>query len=136
MNEKIAMLLTLASQFLSQPVPHEMPTVDYVPQKVLQQKLCPQKNCKIEAVHESGTILLSNTTLEKDEVIHDSILLHELVHYVQHKSGKILNTCAGQREMEDQAYALQEWYLNDNGVYLGGPIRFGATELICSESSN
>ncbi len=131
MNETALALLTLAAQFLGQPIPEQEPEIWYVPQKILQQKICPAKNCKIEALHDNGIILLSESILQKDEIIQNGILLHELVHYVQFKSGKILTTCEGQREMEDEAYALQEFYLNDNGVYLGGPIRFGAMELIC-----
>lgn len=135
MSDKVLMLLTMASQFLGVPVPIDEPVVKYVPQTVLQQKVCPEKNCKVEALHNQGEILLSQTTLEKDEIMHDGILLHELVHFVQYKSGKILETCEGWREMEDQAYALQEFFLNDNGVYLGGPIRFGAAELVCQDQS-
>jgi len=134
MSEKIIMLVTMASQFLSLPAPLEPPIVEYVPQSFLQDKICSGKDCKVEALHESGKIYMSNTTKNKKEVMHDSILLHEIVHFVQFKNGKILNTCEGLREMEDQAYALQEFFLNDNGVYLGGPLRFGAMELNCSDN--
>ena len=134
MSEKIIMLVTMASQFLSLPVPLENPVVEYVPQSFLQDKICSGKKCRVEALHENGKIYMSNTTKNKKEVMHDSILLHEIVHYVQFKNGKILNTCEGLREMEDQAYALQEFFLNDNGVYLGGPLRFGAMELNCNDN--
>ena len=135
MTDTALTLLALAAHFLGQPIPEERPDIRYVPQQILQNKICPGKRCRIEALHDKGVILLSETMLEKDEIIQNGILLHELVHFVQYKSGKILTTCEGQREMEDEAYALQEFYLNDNGVYLGGPIRFGAMELTCKKNN-
>ena len=63
---------------------------------------------------------MSNTTKNKKEVMHDSILLHEIVHFVQFKNGKILNTCEGLRN-GGSGICATGIFLNDNGVYLGGP---------------
>ena len=57
-----------------------------------------------------------------------SILLHELVHHMQYKSGKTKKICTP--KLEDQAYKLQDKWLKEQGSTLEKEIEIGGLFLL------
>ncbi len=127
-----ASLLLLAAQFVGAKTPPAPPRIEVVSQATLQQRFCQGKPCRMEAMHLDGTIYLSETTLAQPEALREAVLLHELVHYVQHVNDLGTGTCIGHRMLEDQAYAAQEFYLESRGIFIEG-LRLRAVTLICED---
>lgn len=96
-------------------VPAELPPIHSVPVSVMQQKLC-GKPCPVKAFYhpEWGVYLDETLDLEKDE-FDRSVLLHELVHYLQKRSGrfeKMPVSCERNHLSEAEAYKIQNLYLS------------------------
>ena len=132
MNAAVASLMLLAAQFVGARVPAEPPRIEMVSPATLQQRFCQGKPCRMEAMHLDGTIFLSETLLGQPEVMREAVLLHELVHYVQHVHDLGNGTCIGHRMLEDEAYAAQEYYLESRGVFIEG-LRMRAVTLVCED---
>lgn len=62
--------------------------------------------------HEKKIVYLNPTLKKQDKPVHDSVLLHELVHHMQFHNG-IKFRCLG--ELEEKAYNLQDKWLQKQG---------------------
>src|SRR5262245_3683037 len=96
-------------------VPAAAPPVHSVPLGVMQQKLC-GKPCAVKAFYhpEWGVYLDETLDVEKDD-FDRSVLLHELVHYLQNTSGrfeKMPVSCERNHLAESEAYKIQNLYLS------------------------
>lgn len=117
--EKLSSLLTeifLTIKLLSgYPVPDQYPEVHFVPLKALQDVACPGRNCKVRALYRPDTGVMINETLDVEHEIYPrSVLMHELVHYLQHLHKKFedeTRLCQRWQSKEIEAYEIQHKYL-------------------------
>jgi hypothetical protein len=96
------------------PVPEHNPQVSFVPLAQMQSMVC-KRPCAVKAFYkpEQGVFIDEKIDV-KDDVYSRSVLLHELVHHLQHLSGKFeaLDTpCHRWQAKEVEAYEIQHKYL-------------------------
>lgn len=96
------------------PVPEDLPPVNFVPLETMQKMVC-KGACRIRAFYlpEKG-VFIDETIDVKDDTYSRSILLHELVHHLQHVHGKFADmptTCERWQAREVEAYEIQHKYL-------------------------
>ena len=72
------------------------------------------KNCRVAAWYDNnGTISLDTRLANLEDPIIRSVVVHELVHYLQDLSGEFKSgDCQEQLRKEQHAYAVQRTYLN------------------------
>ena len=96
-------------------VPQSMPEIHSVPVSVMQQKLC-GKPCAVKAYYHPDEGVYLDEQLDLGGNAFDrSVLLHELVHYMQKTSGRFDKTpgaCMRNHLAEVEAYNLQNEYLS------------------------
>lgn len=101
------------------PIPETMPEVHADPGAVMQQTIC-GRPCPVKAYYhaESGVHFDQKMDLYGN-VFERSILLHELVHYLQQTTGKyetVPRYCRRKNAEELEAYMIQNRYLAQQGV--------------------
>ncbi|HEX7810324.1 MAG TPA: hypothetical protein VF460_00325 [Burkholderiales bacterium] len=112
----VAMDLLAAIHALSgYAVPASLPEIHAVPLPVMQQRVC-GKPCAIKAYYHpvDGVFFDEKLDLANSE-FDRSILLHELVHYLQKASGRFENmpaACERNQAAEAEAYKIQNLYLS------------------------
>jgi hypothetical protein len=111
--------------------PATQPVVTPLPQQVIATRFC-GRPCAVRAYYVSGRGIFIDDSLDVENEAYDrSILLHELVHYVQDVNGAFaeLRSCDRLPKREREAYWIQDEYLKKFG---GPPIplaysnRFGS----------
>lgn len=95
-------------------LPEESPTIYLVPAKELDDLIC-QKPCGAKAAQLENKIYLLDT-LDMTDPMHASILLHELVHYVQWKKSGPAKDCDEHQNREAEAYKIQFAALERLGI--------------------
>ncbi len=115
--------------------PAALPMVSRVPRPVLEGLACPEgTRCGVSAMYEpTRGILFAEDLRPETNLFHRSILLHEMVHYLQ-DVGHELSTMAAcerwyQRELE--AYALQKQYLQS--VHSPDRVAYSGSRPVCDE---
>lgn len=125
MPELIAALMVWAHALTGLPVPAEMPTVVKTEPCEIQKIHSPGAECVTDDksmrpvalyLHERGTILLPKDW-DANDLGDVSMLLHEIVHHMQHKSGLTIDNvaCVG-LQLERPAYEVQIAFLEAAGV--------------------
>ena len=129
--EEVVRKLSLAIDMLSRyRVPKEAPHIYRVPKAEMENYVC-GSNCNIQAWYRPGDgIFLVDTLHPESDLMHRSILLHELVHYFQDRSGAYgdRSSCERWYQRELDAYNIQNRYL---GV-IGSPSRVAFTADNCA----
>lgn len=96
-------------------VPESLPKVSIVPGAEIQQRAC-NKPCRARAIFVQGEGVFIDAALDlKGSMYDQSILVHELVHAVQHSSGRFDgdgNGCARYETEEVEAYDIQNKFLS------------------------
>lgn len=126
-------LLSAIRQLSKYPVPAELPPLYRVPQERLQELACSGK-CAILGSFQPGTGIFLDERLKPETSLFDrSVLLHELVHYVQELNGELsdLRPCERWYHREQEAYAIQKNFL----MLVGSPVRVGysASQSTCDD---
>lgn len=100
------------------PIPEQLPEIHVVSPAEIQRMLC-KGDCGIKAFYLPGKgIYLSNAVGPLDDAFGRSVLLHELVHHVQHVTGRfdgVADTCDRWFSKEREAYQVQNAYLQREG---------------------
>lgn len=93
-------------------LPERAPVIRSVPQAEIAQRYC-GKSCSVRAA-QFGPEILADEKLDYSDPRQSSIVLHELVHYVQWaRLGPVApNDCQEHRRRELQAYAIQVYALD------------------------
>ena len=115
-------------------VPKEPPHIYRVPRAEMENYVC-GSNCNIQAYYKPGDgIFLVDTLQPEIDLMHRSILLHEMVHYFQDVVGAYGDrlTCDRWFQREIDAYNIQNRYL---GV-IGHPSRVAYTGDNCANMDN
>ena len=115
-----AILLSWAITLSGYQAPATPPQVVKVTHSYLEEKACGGRPCKVLGWFPPGdTIYLDNRLNPQDDLYATSILVHEMVHYLQHSSHKFgeAYSCEKAIAMEREAYAVQREFLLRYGVY-------------------
>lgn len=112
--EVVASLFLSVSQLSGYPLPREVPPIHVLSEREMAGLICGGP-CGVRAFYLDGRGVYLRDDLD---VVNDlkarSILLHELVHHVQHESGRFaaLESCERWLAREDEAYRVQNTYLS------------------------
>jgi hypothetical protein len=119
MPELLVELFTAIKLIAGYPIPAALPEVHVMPLTELRREVCADENCRVEAYYDPKRGVLLGAHLDvHDNLLARSILLHELVHHVQQKSGRfetIPSECRRWVSKEREAYNVQNQYLQRHG---------------------
>jgi hypothetical protein len=100
------------------------PTLILQPKQFFVEHVCYGSiNCKVAGWYPEtgGDNIYVLDTLDLNNEVADSIVLHEIVHYLQFHSGMFQDTsCENSLKLERQAYGVQKEYLLREGVVSNG----------------
>ncbi len=104
------------------PAPQALPEVHLVAQSWIQAEVC-VKTCRVPAFYDPARGVFIDEKLDlKVDTFNRSILLHELVHHLQARSGRfeaLPSECERRNAEELEAYLIQNKYL----AHIGNPKR-------------
>lgn len=136
----IAFLLMAAVRITGLPaVPvEELPPFVPLPALELERQICPDagNGCRgIVAYFDSLHYrILYRDSLDLDEPLDHSYLLHEIVHVLQHRQfgNAMYADCYALRQTEGQAYRAQNVYLHATGqlAYVGGMLQYASCSTL------
>lgn len=95
------------------PVPDTHPTVEALPQAEIAEIVCGGP-CMVRAVYLTSRGVLIDDTLDfQRDTFGQSVLAHELVHYLQDKNGAFsdMTPCKRQSALEHEAYWVQDEFM-------------------------
>ena len=120
MDEILSIMLSWAVTLSGYPAPATPPVVQMVPHGFMVDHACRGKECHVQGWFPGGRIIYLDDQLDPVKGLYDSsVLLHELVHYLQQesKSSGIHSSCDANVAAEREAYGAQREYLLRYGVY-------------------
>ena len=120
MDELYAVMMSWAVTLSGYPAPINQAEIIPVPHAFLVENVCGGRECKVMGWYPpGGKIHLDGKLNPKENLYASSILLHEMVHFLQQESGKYRGgyTCSEAMQMEREAYGVQREYLLRYGVY-------------------
>jgi len=121
MENLVPALLHAIDHLSKYPMPNELPRVQRAPHEKIEQLAC-GKPCAALAAYRAGDGIYIDEALKPEtDIFARSVLLHELVHYVQDVSNELasLRLCERWYRREQEAYAIQKRFL----VLVGSQIR-------------
>ena len=130
MNMIVVSLLTWITTHTNYPMPDQTPVVVLAPHAYIEQLACGEP-CDALGVYPDGNVIYIDDALQVDRnVCAKSVLLHELVHYLQDKNERFEDIPPMVRQMyrEHEAYGVQKKFLAESGriVAFGPDFRLGA----------
>ncbi len=99
-------------------VTNQAPVIALVPHSYVEDLACGAP-CEVLGVYPDGNVVYIDQALAPEtNICARSVILHELVHYLQHSDDKYRNLHAllRWRVREMEAYAYQRMYLEENGI--------------------
>ena len=115
LSSLVVELFTTIQLLAGYPVPQSGPEIHVVAHAVIEEKICRSKCGRIKAFyHPDWGVYLDESLNLADDGFDRSILLHELVHHVQHSAGAfemLPSDCERRNAEEQEAYRLQNKYL-------------------------
>ena len=121
--ELLPALLSALDQLSRYPRPSNLPQLHRLPPAELQHMICGGP-CGALAIYRPGEGIYLDEKLKPETSLFDrSVLLHELVHYLQDINNQHadMKPCARWYHREQEAYAIQKNFL----VIVGSPVRVG-----------
>lgn len=107
-------LLAWASRLSGYPVPEKLPYVAYRPTAFFTDRVCGGNACKAVGWYNDEDViyLAERYQFADQDDFANSLLLHELVHFLQHHSGRFDSlSCDDSLAREREAYAVQNDFL-------------------------
>jgi hypothetical protein len=121
LEELYAVLLSWAVTLSGHPMPAKAPDVVMVPHAHLVQAACGGRECKVMGWFPPGErIYLDERLKPRDDLLATSVVVHEMVHYLQYvRRGRPTEpySCPEAMAMEREAYQVQREFLHRYGVY-------------------
>ncbi len=121
MDEIISIMMSWAVTLSGYPAAAKMPIVKMVPHSFLVENACRGNECRVQGWFPSGDTIYLDDKLDPVKGLYDSsVMLHEMVHYLQQESKKsgIHSSCDSNVAAEREAYGAQREYLLRYGVYM------------------
>jgi hypothetical protein len=114
--EWLPALLGYAATLAGYPVPAALPRVSFQPHSFFVEHVCQHtRSCPVLGWYDDTyTLYLDERLRDCRTAMCRGIVVHELVHYVQHVSGAYAEGCDPRRENE--AYAVQGAYLSEQAT--------------------
>ena len=109
------MLVSWAANLTSYSYPGTAPALEHRPHAFFVEHACGgNSNCQVVAwYNDEDTVYLDDRVQDMEDAMVRGVLVHEMVHYLQHLSGKFDSAdCNDRVARERQAYAVQRMYLN------------------------
>lgn len=128
-SQDLISVLLSSIHYLSQySKPDVLPVISYLPTSELKQLAC-HSDCYVLGHYHGGQIIYLDNKLKPETNLFDrSVLLHELVHYLQYNFEPKIETVQTEKEKctlwykrEREAYAIQDAYL----MIISSPVRAG-----------
>lgn len=136
MHELYAILMSWAVTLSGLPAPEKMPEVTLVSHAELVKAACSGRECKVMGWFPPGeTIHLDQRLNPQDNLLASSVVVHEMVHYLQHQAAarELPFDCAATIALERQAYGVQREFLLRYGVYQ--PVGVSMHKVGCDETA-
>ncbi len=132
MEQLCLSLLAFAAQLGGYDLPAECPVIEKAPTAVLREYVCPNKACPVAGVYiYAQKRLLIEESLEEKNLFTRSVIVHELVHYLQDLNGEAEDkNCEAQLLRERVAFFVQEKFLRAN--YYRADLRPSMNLYTCS----
>lgn len=130
LEKDITQLLNWAVHLSRYPQPEALPTVKFVEHDFLELNACLGKKCNVLGWYNDQDIVYIDKRIGAlDSLMARSIMVHELIHYLQDISGNYSDNCAQQVMREHEAYEIQRKYFYAYGAL--SPVRIHA--MYCDE---
>jgi uncharacterized protein DUF6647 len=116
MSALIPSLLAWIAAATGYAVPAALPEVRLVPHQVIRGAICAGQECAVGAMYRPGddVIYLDERLAPAANDFDAAVLLHELVHWVQDRSGRVPDRdCRTRVAAEREAYTLQAAWLRE-----------------------
>ncbi len=116
-------------------VPDTAPRVEFVQPRLIADIMCDsQPKCPVLAMYLHGdTIFLDDRLDVHGNDYHASILLHELVHYLQQQSGRFTESdCDNWIKEEQEAFRIQAAWLRERTIALPQRHQIPSREHLCA----
>lgn len=122
MNELLAALMSWAVTLSGYPAPDHLPEVVLVSHHELMHAACNDQDCQVLGWFPPGErIYLDDRLLPLDRTYSSAVVVHEMVHYLQQRSGHFPHARDGDCQeilaMEYEAYQAQRDFFMRYGVY-------------------
>jgi hypothetical protein len=113
-------LLVTAALLAGYSAPDHPPNLRVLPGAELSARVC-NGACPARGAYIAGGGVLLSDGLDMDDPMDRSVLVHELVHYLQDLSGRFADepACKRWRDREAEAYAVQDKYLERYNLGVG-----------------
>jgi len=114
-NQLVTVLLSWTVYLSGYPNPENPPQIEFKPHEFFVVHAClGNTNCRVAAWYDNhGIIYIDDILKNKDDAVIDSLIVHELVHYLQDLSKKFNHgNCQDHLDREREAYGIQRQYLN------------------------
>ena len=114
-TQVITILLSWTVYLSGYPNPENIPLIEFKPHNFFVEHAClGNSKCRVAAWYDNhGIIYVDENLKDNDDVFTDSLIVHELVHYLQDLSKKFDNqNCQDYVFREREAYGIQRQYLN------------------------
>jgi hypothetical protein len=134
MDDLLPVLLEAVHRLSKYALPDELPPVHRVSHAKIEQLACGKACAALAAYRPGEGIYLDEALQPESNVFARSVLLHELVHYVQDVSNELVavRPCERWYRREQEAYAIQKRFL----ALLGSQMRVGySAGSTCAERS-
>ncbi len=114
LHSSMPTLLAWASNLSGYPVPETLPSIAYRPRAFFNKQVCSGSACKAVGWYNDQNIIYLDDKYryEDQDDFANSLLVHELVHFLQHHSGRFDSlSCDDSLAREREAYAVQNDFL-------------------------
>ncbi len=110
-------LLGWAVHLSDYPEPEQLPRLEYRRHDFFVQEVCAQRECQVIGwYNDRGIVYVDERLRYKPSAFAKSLIVHELVHYLQHQSGRFDTlSCDDSLVREREAYSVQNDYLLQAG---------------------
>ena len=133
MKEWVLYVMTWASQLSGYPFPDNLPDVQWKSESWFSHRACKDHTpCPVFGLYEDRNVVFLREDLT--DSAKDHIAVHELVHYLQHHSGRFdLNSCLDTDKREQEAFRVQSRFIAEAR---GGFTMFGIPPMPCGRGES
>lgn len=105
----LAILLSWAAHLSGYPMPEEVPEIRFEEHDFFVENVCGGKECNVVGWYNDADIVyIDSQYRDVEKAFASSLVVHELTHYLQHKSGAFNSTsCEDSVTREREAYDVQ-----------------------------
>ena len=140
MDELLAILMSWAATLSGYSRPMTQPEIVMVSHSYLVAEACGGRECKVLGWYPHGLKIFLDERLDPVTSLYaSSIVVHELVHFLQQQSGRFEEdySCDSAIQREREAYGAQREFLLRSGAYepIGASMHSVGCELIAPEAA-